>query len=247
MVEYASSKGVEAVSFNTNGILLTPEVADCFMNHSKGVMTFSVDGLEDSYKKIRKSNYGKVTKNIEFFLQRRNEKELFKPNISVNLVKCGQSDEEIREYINHWVAKVDYVTITERLDENLKIATKDEFISKELEKGRRVCLWPWRYMAVYWDGRIALCCHDLAGKTVLKTSLKEKSLAEIWNGDEFKSIRKQHRAMKFPADHLCASCEAWISPYLPSQLSKTEDGTTVWRKGLSTYYTQKPESLGLQS
>ena len=246
MLEYIASRGIQNISLNTNGLLLTPKITETFLNCSKGTMVFSIDGLEETYKKIRiGSNYEKVIRNIEFLLQRRKEKGISKPYAAVNLVKSNQSQQEINDYIAYWIDKVDYVSTVEQLGPDLRIVSKNDVISKQLQKGRMLCLWPWRYLAVCWDGRITLCCHDLEGRAILDVNANE-GISKIWGGGEYNNVRWQHFKKDFSSLDLCRSCEAWVATYIPSKLNRLDNGIFVWRKGLSTYYSKRPESLGIK-
>lgn len=242
MVSAAASLHPSSIGFITNGLLFNKATGSAVKALPKWSVAFSIDGLEESYHNIRGGDYGKLLNNIAAFTQDgRNGSGV----VGVNLVKFGQSDQEIHDYIDYWCSRVDYVAVGECLNSDLEIISKDTFIEDQLSN-RRVCSWSFRYMGVLWDGGIVKCCHDLAGKTRARISAVESSLEDIWCGEEYREIRLQHIRKEFPKGSVCRSCEAWVAPYLNIPPRRLSDGVTVWRHGICTYYTRNPASLGLR-
>ena len=66
----------------------------------------------------------------------------------------------------------------------------DELDKLELT-GRHVCLDPWRYLVVNWDGTISLCCVDYR-KHVMGDTHTE-SIIEIWNNKRYQAVRNYLR------------------------------------------------------
>lgn len=68
-----------------------------------------------------------------------------------------------------------------------------------------LCSYPWRSVVVLWDGRVVPCCRDSDAALVLG-DLKEKTLEEIWSGDEVKKLRADLRSRSVACGHLCDGC-----------------------------------------
>ncbi len=56
------------------------------------------------------------------------------------------------------------------------------------------CTRPWASASILWDGRIATCCYDHAGRRILG-DLRVSSLTEIWNSSEMWAFRRRHRSL----------------------------------------------------
>jgi radical SAM protein with 4Fe4S-binding SPASM domain len=58
---------------------------------------------------------------------------------------------------------------------------------------------------VLWDGRVVPCCRDSDAALVLG-DLKERTLEEIWSGDEVQKLRADLRSRSVACGHLCDGC-----------------------------------------
>jgi len=54
------------------------------------------------------------------------------------------------------------------------------------------CRSPFNYMAILWNGDIAICCSDLQGKYKIG-DVRDNSVEEIWNSYAYKELRKRGR------------------------------------------------------
>lgn len=71
------------------------------------------------------------------------------------------------------------------------------------------CVFPWYDLSVLSDGRVSACPQDYFGELTLG-DLNEQTIAEIWNGEEAKALRRAHAADR-RGDHsllppLCRRC-----------------------------------------
>jgi radical SAM protein with 4Fe4S-binding SPASM domain len=66
------------------------------------------------------------------------------------------------------------------------------------------CPFPWRYLAVQWNGDVVPCCRDCNGETVLG-NVAGQSLLEIWNGPAYAAFRRQMLAADYP-NTICGPC-----------------------------------------
>ncbi len=65
-------------------------------------------------------------------------------------------------------------------------------------------------MVVYWDGRVVLCCADMFGTSGVG-SLKDRSIAEVWNGPVMGAIRRKMIARRRFDIPLCRDCDIHLS------------------------------------
>lgn len=70
----------------------------------------------------------------------------------------------------------------------------------------RICRYPWRDLAVLWDGTVTPCCIDYDSLYPLG-NLKEKSLIEIWNGESMRALRAELRSGNV-TNPLCRRCQS---------------------------------------
>jgi MoaA/NifB/PqqE/SkfB family radical SAM enzyme len=75
------------------------------------------------------------------------------------------------------------------------------------KKGKKCgCELPWRQMCINWKGNVVLCCGDWGFDAVLGNVCKDK-LGAIWNGLEYRMIRRLHLEGRCEDVCLCARCD----------------------------------------
>jgi len=84
------------------------------------------------------------------------------------------------------------------------------------------CARPFREMAIYHDGSVALCCNDWRGKYMCGDILKEE-IEEIWNGPVIDAARIHlyHRARNFAPCDVCSNTSFRVG-LLPDKLGKKD-------------------------
>ena len=69
------------------------------------------------------------------------------------------------------------------------------------------CEYPWTSLTVMADGNVVPCT-QIPNNEIVLGNVKEKSLEEIWNGEEYKNLRQMHISGNFPKNHKCyARCD----------------------------------------
>jgi radical SAM protein with 4Fe4S-binding SPASM domain len=66
------------------------------------------------------------------------------------------------------------------------------------------CYRQWLTFTALWDGRVSLCCADLDGHVVLG-DLNTQSIADIWNGDAYRKVRREQLESGGPS--ICRQCD----------------------------------------
>jgi radical SAM protein with 4Fe4S-binding SPASM domain len=69
-----------------------------------------------------------------------------------------------------------------------------------------VCPYPWYSMSIASNGDVVACCRDLEHQSVMG-NLFEQSLAEIWNGKAFQSLRRDLASQRPDRQSACAGCD----------------------------------------
>jgi radical SAM protein with 4Fe4S-binding SPASM domain len=146
---------------------------------------------KETYDKImRRPNFDKVKKNIEYLIA----KAPFKIKVGMTVVEANLH--EVEMFKKMWGRRAKFGDFV-----NWAGARHDPF-----EKtGEKIpCPQVLSKMSILWDGRVCLCCFDYDGKMVLG-DLNKESLREIWA--RARAIRNRHKKLDFNMP-LCKDCNA---------------------------------------
>ena len=151
------------ISISTNGILLTKEI---FLGlFDAGLDEMVVDNYNDKLKLI---------KPIDRLLEEIN------PTI----------DSKIEEYRSN--TKIILRKKTEVLDSRGGFAPnkKKEEVKNFLNYSNHSCALPFIQFVIRPSGEISICCQDALGKVTMG-DLNKNSISEVWNGPQYKEVRKK--------------------------------------------------------
>ena len=88
---------------------------------------------------------------------------------------------------------------------------------RERKGSYNLCPYPWSSLVVASNGDVVACCRDLQHKTVLGNLLQQE-LPEIWNGEAYRTLRRNLASGNPEASAACQGCD------LP-----WDDGKFTWR------------------
>ena len=196
-VRYAKQKGIKEVGVISNGSLITEEIARGMIDAGLDAINISVDA---SGKEVFESTrvglkYDKVIANIERLVRLRSESGKRRPKLILSFVRQNNSADE-QAFIEHWRAIADKIHVTD-------LHNWAGTLNKESDVNYP-CYRPWLTFTVLWDGRVSLCCADFDGKTILG-DLNTHSIAEIWNAEPYRDVRRQHLESGGP--DICRACD----------------------------------------
>lgn len=218
VLQYARDKGILEVTSLTNGSMFKQSTIEGIVNAEPNWISFSIDGLEENYNKIRtpvnKKNkkdfnaFKNVIKNLKEIVRLRDERGQKRPKIRVNTIYPPIS-EDPKAYQEFMASiGVDWVTVNEILDFR-EDALPDDAVIKNW-----ACQYPFQRLVVSANGSILPCTgahneeDDLLlarykGSIVKKIVTKEgvaktieypeMSLKEAWHCDKLKKIREIHK------------------------------------------------------
>jgi len=196
-IAYAKSKGIREVGVITNGSLLGPDVAKAVVEAGLDAINVSLDAAgRETFESTRLGlKYDKVIANVEGLVRIRRELGRRRPKLILSFVRQENSAEE-QAFIDHWSAVADKIHITELHNwaGTLKRRADVNF----------PCYRQWLTFTVLWDGRVSLCCADLDGQVVLG-DLATQSIADIWNSDAYRRVRREQLENGGPA--ICRNCD----------------------------------------
>ena len=67
------------------------------------------------------------------------------------------------------------------------------------------CPFPWQYVVIQYNGDIVPCCRDYDAKNKI-LNVKNNTLKEIWNSQEYADFRKQHTTGDYKDNNFCKEC-----------------------------------------
>ena len=196
-IQYAKQAGIKEVGLISNGSLITDRVAHGIVDAGLDAINISVDASgRDVFESTRLGlNYDKVIANIERLVRIRAESGKRRPKLILSFVRQNNSADE-QAFIEHWRNIADKIHITDLHNWAGTLNQKSAV--------NYPCYRPWLTFTVLWDGRVALCCADFDGRTILGDR-KTHTIREIWNSDAYRALRREHLESGGPA--ICQSCD----------------------------------------
>jgi len=198
-LSYMSGKFL-ATKINTNAYLLNEKMIHAILEADLQTLVFSADAAsEPLYSKLRvNGNLERVLGNIEKFHQIKAQQY---PNSKVIMRVSGVSynkQQNMGEMEKFWTKYVDQVAFVDYNPwENVYDAEKKNITTS--------CSDLWRRMFVWWDGKVAPCDVDYL-TTLSEESVLNNSISEIWNGEMYRNLRKEHLAKKRQSLEPCSRC-----------------------------------------
>lgn len=185
MLEYTNNKFL-GLKLNTNASMLNEKLIHTILSSSLQTIVFSIDAKDkDAYEKIRvNGNFDKVIKNLELFNEIR-EKHYKREDkiVRISGVKINDT-QNIEEMRKKWGSIADLVAFTNYIP-------WESSYENEINKIERPCSELWSRLFVWQDGKVNPCDYDYKSK-LSKWNIKDKSIEEIWNSEEYLYLRYCH-------------------------------------------------------
>jgi MoaA/NifB/PqqE/SkfB family radical SAM enzyme len=196
-IRYAKQKGIPQVGMISNGSLITEDAARGIIDAGLDAINISVDASgREVFERTRVGlKYNKVIGNIERLVRLRTLAGSGRPKLILSFVRQNDSEDE-RAFIEHWRRVADKIHVT---DLHNWAGTLNQHSDVQYP-----CYRPWLTFTVLWDGRVALCCADFDGRTILG-DLNTSTIREIWNSDQYRAVRREHLESGGPG--ICRSCD----------------------------------------
>lgn len=207
-IEYCARHDISTL-LSTNGTLLDETLAARLLDSPLEHITLSFDGAtKESFEYYRKgARFEKVRDNFVRFARMKHERGA-RLQIVVQMVLLGRNAGEVDDFIRFWssVPGVDQVRIKQ--DET---AVLQPDAGHAPEDWKYPCHYLWRGpLYVKWNGDVYPCCQSYAldGKPVGR--IGERPLAEIWNSEPVRAMRRAHAAGRAREIDVCARCVTTI-------------------------------------
>ena len=208
MIDYARRKGCDNVNINTNGTLITEEMAHMLLDSGINFISIDVDGFsKEVYESIRiGASRDKLYHNIEYLLSQKKARGLKEPIIEVKAMEMEENREEIGQIVTYWRERGAWTTVRRLISwggQHGDIAAALEGDEERLACGHAVGV-----CAITWDGNVVTCAMDADGKGIYGNVCQD-SILKIWETRNDALVKKhlEHRFDELPA--VCRGCNDW--------------------------------------
>ena len=209
-ISYAKGKGIADIRMTSNGSKLTKIISKKLIEGGLTHLGVSLDAFsKETYKLMRASKlYEKVKNNILEFIEIRNELKKNIPTVRVSFLETEQNRHELKDFVNFWEDKVDYVTIQslikyDNTPEKLLLKNKKDNIEY-------TCHQPWTRLAIRSNGDIKPCC-AIPGMAFNYPNANKITINEFWNSSIMKNMRKTLKDGEGYKNKICKSCIESVS------------------------------------
>ncbi len=205
---------IKKVTFSTNAQLLTSELSKELLDAGLDDIMISIDSIEkETFEEIRvKLSLEKVLKNVLEFIRLRDEGN-YKTTIRIRAIKLDKNKNELDDWLEFWskkIAKIDRAYIMpEHSWGNQSYKEQEE---KKAFYSNIACISPFSTMVMHVDGTIGLCGCDYKASHKLG-DFKQNSVQEIWQGEKYRTLRKNHYNSNRNEIPLCQGCDIWDREY----------------------------------
>lgn len=218
-VEYAKQKGILDVMFNTNAVLLTPELSKQLLEAGIDKVFVSFDAVNPKlYEQQRVgTSIGKVIDNIYEFIKLRNA-SYPQTHIRLSMVMYDdlvwqQQFEAMKIMWDGLVDSLGYGLFNERHpDKKYEYKKVEGFCCEQL----------FQRMFLKCNGNVTVCCVDGDDEYIVG-NWKKQRLIDIWNSPAYQQIRKDHMDGNYDRYAMCRKC---FLPDLYKKTYKSDEGCT---------------------
>ncbi len=220
---------VSRIQVLTNAFFMNRKLIPTLLENSVAV-DISLDELDKkTFEEVKKMSYDVVRKNILDLLEANDRRETPVPvHFRIKTLKTMEEtlNHEFLQEIESHRCTIQLTPITENIISNWagRFDNKQFFESYGIASNggsrynhkrfnltnRAPCTQLWKWMVVYWDGSVVMCCADMFSSTTMG-NLTEDSIAEVWRGTKMTELRKKMIARKRFDIPLCQDCDIHLS------------------------------------
>lgn len=198
-VRYAKDKGINEVSFLTNGSKLTLDYFKQLADAGADWITVSFDGIGEEYNKIRKPlKYEETLQKLINIKDYKEQNGLSKPVIKVQGIwpSIRNSPDEFYNALAPVSDLVAFNPLIDYLHNDSDIVFEENFSRPQ----------PYERLAVTSSGFVPMCSNDEYDEAIIGDAWKQ-TIHEIWNGKEMNRIREKHKQKDgFMEFDICKKC-----------------------------------------
>ena len=206
ILDYGRQVGLQSMNVNTNGMLLTADVAERLLDSGAHLVVVGIDGFtRESYERARVgADRDTVYRNVVHLLERRRARGAG-PEVQVQFIEMDFNRHEVDDYTAWWLDRGAVVKVRRQLSWGGKFDTGLGVPADE----RIPCPWAITMMHVFWDGRVPRCPGDMEGEEGVGNAW-EHSIAELWARlGRYRDLHLDRRFGELP--DRCQSCQDWMT------------------------------------
>jgi len=206
LIEYAKEKGCR-VGLITNGSRFDEEKLTRLIRCGIDAIEFSVDaGDEETYTMVRPNlDWDNLVQSVKMAVRIRNE---LKADTRIVCSVINQKGVDVDKAEAFWEEIVDKVQVRKYLtwgyNENHS-ADDSPYLPPE---DRLPCPWLFERFNIDSRGDVTLCGEDIAFAEKF-ANIMERSIQDIWHGEEFNKFRRLHLGGKGHHVPICSTCPDW--------------------------------------
>lgn len=196
-----------SVGFNTNGILMTKELAQALIDIQIDELGFSIDANSpDEFLTITgKDAYQQVEQNLLTFIEERSRRGATRPKLRTLLVDANYPEDYLTRYLEKWLPLTGEVVIQAERIGTGRLVTR----SYAPRERRQPCMHLWRTAFIQYDGNVTICCDDWNSELIVGNVLSQ-DLGDLWFGTTMAQVRRAHMQGDWAYAGICRGCESWV-------------------------------------
>jgi radical SAM protein with 4Fe4S-binding SPASM domain len=217
MISYAKNARISnSISITTNGSLITKELAADLIKSKIDLIRISIEHVSsDGYKKISNTSirYEDIIDKVKrlYKINRESGSPVY---ILVKITDSGLNKQELTKFKYDFSKICDEVRVdhlmgwsnSNDIDFTLGIKPKTNMDGSTKIHNQIVCPDPFSRLAINSNGTVSACCVDWS-HGVLTGDVNKNSIAEIWNGEEYRHLRRMHLLGQRDAIAACSNCQ----------------------------------------
>ncbi|MBI3667467.1 MAG: radical SAM protein [Acidobacteria bacterium] len=206
ILAYGKSVGLRSLNLNTNGVLLSPELAGPILDSGVNLVVFGIDGFSrDTYERIRVGgSRDRLYANVEYLLAARRARRTG-PEIQVQFIEMDENEHELEAFCAYWLERGATLKVRNKLSWGGRFETPLCLPPED----RIPCPWAITMMHVFWDGRVPRCSGDTEGEECAGNAWEEP-LAVLWQRlGLYRDHHLKHHFDQLPVR--CQNCKDWMT------------------------------------
>jgi len=214
------TKGKVTVELVTNGAFLDDRNIAKIKQSGLDVLDVSLDAISpEVYKKVRVGlDYDRVMAGVDRVLNA----DLPGTRVFVRLIRLKDNMPQVDAFRRKWAARGVPVFVytannrtgaMEEFDRDMRVPERD--LSWTYKAGRYAfrkwmghCPIPFSTANILHNGDVLMCVHDWARKEIIG-NVKTHTLAELWNGERMRAIRRAVSQRQYDKSPACRDCSLW--------------------------------------
>lgn len=216
-----------AVAVNTNGLLLTEDLARFFVEKKIDSIFFSIDAMTgETFKRIKGIDKFKVLEMAVHEMLMLREDRAY-PRIGVSFTIEEENRHEKEKFVDYWSKHVDVIRVNE-------LYVHEKFVNVPTVEKRTVCRRIFNSMVIRYDGDVSLCCLDGFKVTQLGNVFKN-GVKGVWKSEEFSLVRHYHETGQYEKVPFCKNCNGWMEDLYEDEMV---GNLLIRRSPLTVYYNR---------